>query len=174
MASLAVVRDIRSPRSLASAADVVAYQEDLLAEFVLARSAHGVSDATVRADLASVSEFLDWAGCPAWEITARHLDRFLAVAQRDRAVKTRRIKAGRIDEFYRFLEVRYQGEIHELTGRVVTSPVDRVNRPTNSGDFSVRVPPSAAELAGFFGRWREGLPSDVSGRPRPATTRWPG
>jgi len=98
-------------------------------------------------------------GCPAWEVTARHGDRFLAEAQRDRAVKTRRIKAGRIAEFYRFLELRYQAEIHELTGRVVVSPVDRVNRPTNSGKFSVRVPPSAVELAGFFARWREGLPA---------------
>lgn len=159
MGSLAVVRDIHSPRSLTSPAEAAAYQEDLLAEFVLARSAHGVTDATVRADLASVSEFLDWAACPAWEVTARHVDRFLAVAQRDKAVKTRRIKAGRIAEFYLFLEVRYQGEIHELTGRVVTSPVDRVNRPTNSGDFSVRVPPSTGELAAFFVRWRQGLPS---------------
>lgn len=159
MASLAVVRDIRSPRSLNAPEDAVAYQQDLLAEYVLARSAHGVTDATVRADLAAVNEFLDWAGCPAWEVTPRHADRFLGHAQRDRAVKTRRIKAGRIAEFYRFLELRYQGEIHELTGRIVTSPVDPVNRPTNSGEFSVRVPPSPGQLAGFFARWRDALPA---------------
>lgn len=157
--SLAVVRDIRSPRSLASPPEAAAYQEDLLAEYVLARSAHGVTDATVRADIAAVSEFLDWAGCLAWEVTAGHADRFLAQAQRDKAVKTRRIKAGRIAEFYRFLELRYQGEIHELTGRLVTSPIDVVNRPTNSGEFSVRVPPSPTELAGFFARWGQGLPA---------------
>lgn len=158
MSSLAVVRDIRSPRSLASPDEAEGYQQDLLAEYVLARSAHGVTDATVRADLAAVTEFLDWAGCPAWEVTPRHVDRFLAEAQRGMAVKTRRTKAGRIAEFFRFLEIRYQGEIHELTGHIVTNPVDAVNRPTNSGEFSVRIPPSPAELAGFFARWRDALP----------------
>ena len=34
------------------------FQQDLLAEYVLARSAHGVTDATVRGDLAAVEEFL--------------------------------------------------------------------------------------------------------------------
>lgn len=159
MASLAVVRDLRSPRSLDTPAAAAAYQEDLLAEYVLARAAHGVTDATVRADLAAVGEFLDWAGCPAWEATPRHGDRFLAVAQRDRAVKTRRIKAGRIAEFYRFLEIRYQGEIHALTGLVVTNPIDAVNRPTNGGEQLVRIPPAAAELEAFFGRWRDALPT---------------
>jgi integrase len=157
MTSLAVVRDIDSPRSLDSPDAAAGYQEDLLTEFVLARSAHGAVDATVRAELATVTEFLDWAGCYAWEVAPGHGDRFLAEAQRDKAAKTRQIKAGRIATFYRFLEVRYQGEIHRLTGRVVTSPIDEVNRPTCTGPCTVRVPPSPAELAGFFTRWRDGL-----------------
>lgn len=41
MASLAVVRDIRSPRSVGSPGEAADYQQDLLAEYVLARSAHG-------------------------------------------------------------------------------------------------------------------------------------
>lgn len=154
MAELAVVRDLRSPRSLGSAEEALAYQQDLLAAFVLARSAHGVTDGTVRGDVAAVCEFLDWAGCLAWEVTPGHGDRFLAEGQRGRAHKTRQIKAGRIAGFYQFLEIRYQGEIHELTGHVVCSPIDTVNRPTNSGVGAVRVPPSPAELAGFFARWR--------------------
>lgn len=158
MAELAVVRDIRSPRSLASAEDALAYQQDLLAAFVLARSAHGVTDGTVRGDLAAVCEFLDWAGCLAWEVTPAHGDRFLAEAQRGRAIKTRQVKAGRIACFYQFLELRYQGEIAQLTGHVLSSPIDAVNRPTNSGVFAVRVPPSPAELTGFFHRWRGELP----------------
>lgn len=136
MTSLAVVHDIHAPRSLDSPEAAAAYQEDLLAEFVLARSAHGVADATVRSELAAVTEFLDWAGCFAWEVEPGHGDRFLVEAQRDKAVKTRQVKAGRIATFYRFLEVRYQGEIHRLTGR---------------------VPPSSAELTAFFARWRDEL-----------------
>lgn len=157
MGSLAVVRDIRSPRSLDTPEAAADYQQDLLAEYVLARSAHGVTDSTVRGDLAAVEEFLCWAGCWAWEVTSRHGDRFLAEAQRGKAVKTRQIKAARITGFYRFLETRYQGEIHALTGHVVASPIDAVNRPANGGEFAVRIPPSPAELVAFFSRWRDGL-----------------
>ena len=157
MAQLAVIRDIRSPRSLESAEDAAAYQEDLLTEFVLARSAHGVVDATVRGDLAAVEEFLSFAGVWAWEVEAVDADRFLSVNQRGKAMRTRQMKAGRIATFYRFLECRYQGEIAELTGRLLTSPIDAVNRPVHTGEFSVRVPPSAAELTTFFAAWRDAL-----------------
>ena len=157
MAALAVVRDIRSPRSLETDDDAGAYQENLLAEFVLARSAHGVVDATVRGDLAAIEEFLAYSGVWAWEVEPAHADRFLSVAQRDKAARTRQIKAQRIATFYRFLESRYQGELAELTGKIVTSPIDTVNRPVHGGDFSVRVPPSAPDLAAFFSYWRSEL-----------------
>jgi hypothetical protein len=60
---------------------------------------------------------------------ARHADRFLGHDQHGRAQDTRCGKAGAIDFFYRFLELRYRGEFHELTGRLVCSPIDEVNRP---------------------------------------------
>ena len=157
MSALAVVRDLRSPRSLDSPQDAAAYQDNLLAEFVLARSAHGVADATVRGDVATLEEFFAFAGVWAWEVEAADADRFLAVAQRGKAVRTRRVKAGRIATFYRFVELRYQGELAELCGRVVVSPIDGINRPVHTGEFAVRVPPSARELARFFAGWRESL-----------------
>jgi integrase len=40
---------------------------------------------------------------------------------------------------------------------VVTSRIDAVNRPVNTGSFGVRVPPSPPELAAFFVRWRKAL-----------------
>ena len=85
---------------MASEEDAGAFQDNLLAEFVLARSAHGVVDATARRDVATVVEFLAFAGVWAWEGEASHADRFLAVAQRDKAVRTQRVKAGRIAVFY--------------------------------------------------------------------------
>jgi site-specific recombinase XerD len=151
---LGVVRDLQSPKSLADPAEAADYQEHLLAEFVLARLAHGVADGTIRGELAAVEEFLASAGVWAWEVEARHADRFLGRDQHGRAQATRRGKAGAIDLFYRFLELRYRGELHELTGRVVASPIDEVNRPRHSGDFTVRVPPSPAALASFFAGWR--------------------
>lgn len=155
--SFGVVRDLRSPRTLATAEDARAYEEHLLAEFVFARAAHGVLDATIRQDVAAVEEFLGWAGVRAWEVEPRHADRFLSEAQKSRAIATRRGKATSIATFYRFLELRYRGQIHELTGYVVTSPIDAINRPTHTGDFSVRVPPSTRDLAAFFSSWRDGL-----------------
>ena len=157
--SFGVVRDLRSPRSLDTADDARAYEEHLLAEFVLARAAHGVLDATIRQDVSAVEEFLEWAGVRAWEVEPSHADRFLGEAQKGRAVATRRGKATSIATFYRFLELRYRGEIRELTGRVVASPIDAINRPTHTGDFSVRVPPSPDELAAFFASWRQALGS---------------
>lgn len=151
---LGVVRDLRSPKSLADPAEAADYQEHLLAEFVLARLAHGVTDGTIRAELAALEEFLASAGVWAWEVEPRHADRFLGQDQHGRTHDTRRGKAGAIDFFYRFLELRYRGELHELTGRLVASPIDEVNRPRHSGDFTVRVPPSPAALTAFFAGWR--------------------
>ncbi len=156
---LGVVRDLRSPRSLADPADAADYQEHLLAEFVLARLAHGVADGTIRGELAAIEEFLASAGVWAWQVEPHHADRFLGRAQHHRAPDTRRGKAGAIDLFYRFLEVRYRGELHELTGQLVASPIDECNRPRHSGDFTIRVPPAPAALRAFFADWRGELAS---------------
>ena len=128
-----------------------------MAEYVLARLAHGVADSTIRGEAAAIDEFLSWAGVWAWEIEASHADRFLGQQLRAQATATRRGKAGAIDWFFTFLEVRYRGEIHELTGRVLSSPIDECNRPRHAGDFQVRVPPSPAALSGFFAAWRAEL-----------------
>ena len=156
---LGVVRDLRSPRSLDGPAEAAAYQEHLLAEYVLARLAHGVTDGTIRGEITAVEQFLEHANVLAWEIEPSHADRFLGQEQRHQAPQTRRGKAGAIDLFFRFLETRYRGEIRELTGRVVASPIDDCNRPRHSGDFQVRVPPSPAALAAFFAAWRGELPA---------------
>jgi integrase len=153
-AVLGVVRDLRSPCSLADPDQAADYQEHLLAEYVLARLAHGVTDGTIRGELAALEEFLASAGVWAWEVEPGHADRFLGHDQHGRAPDTRRGKAGAIDFFYRFLELRYRGELHELTGRLVASPIDECNRPRHGGDFTVRVPPSPAALRAFFADWR--------------------
>src|SRR5262249_15186780 len=121
--------------------------------------AHGVADGTIHGELAAVEQFLAHAGVFAWQIEPAHADRFLGQYQRHQAPETRRGKAGAIDLFFRFLEARYRGEICELTGRVVASPIDACNRPRHCGDFHVRVPPSPEALAAFFASWRSDLPA---------------
>jgi integrase/recombinase XerD len=126
---------------------------------VLARLAHGVADGTIRGEIGAVEQFLEHAGVFAWEVEPAHADRFLGRAQRHQAVGTRRGRAKAVDLFFRFLEARYRGEICELTGRVVVSPVDDCSRPRRSGDFQVRVPPSPVALTAFFASWRGELPA---------------
>jgi hypothetical protein len=103
---LGVVRDLRSPRSIDDHAEAAAYQEHLLAEFVLARLAHGVADSTIRAELAVMEEFLGWAGVWAWEIQPAHADRFLGQAQPARPVG--REGAARVGE-----PGPFDGEVHD-------------------------------------------------------------
>ena len=102
-------------------------------------------------------ELLESAAVWVWAVEERHADRFLGKDQRHLRQATRRCKALNIDAFFRFVELRYRGEILELTGRVVCSPIDEVNRPTHSGDFTVRVPPPPLALAAFFASWRNEL-----------------
>ncbi len=128
-----------------------------MAEYVLTRLAHGVADSTIRQEIAAVEEFLNAAGVAAWEIEPIHADRFLGHHQRKNSSATRRGKAGAIDLFFAFLELRYAGEIHQLTGQVVASPIDSCNRPHHRGEFNVRIPPSAHDLAAFFVSWRDSL-----------------
>jgi hypothetical protein len=69
--ALGVVRDLRSPRSLDGPGEAAAYQEHLMAEYVLARLAHGVTDGTIRGEFAAVEQFLADADVFAWEIDRR-------------------------------------------------------------------------------------------------------
>ena len=56
--ALGVVRDLRSPRSLDAPGEAAAYQGHLMAEYVLARLAHGVADGTIRGEITAVEQFL--------------------------------------------------------------------------------------------------------------------
>jgi hypothetical protein len=49
--SLAAVRDLRVARPLVTAEDLAALQTDVLAGFVLARAAAGLSDGTIASDV---------------------------------------------------------------------------------------------------------------------------
>ncbi len=71
--ALGVVRDLRSPRSLDAPGEAAAYQEHLMAEYVLARLAHGVTDGTIRGEITAVEQFLEHAGVFAWEIEPGHV-----------------------------------------------------------------------------------------------------
>jgi len=61
--------------------------------------------------------------------------------------------------YFTFLELRYQTELHAMTGRAVTCPVDEMNRPRGSKDAKLRIPPSEAEVTALFTGWAQELAS---------------
>ena len=127
--SLAVVRDLRPQSRLSTAEDVAAFEQDLLAEFVMARASAGVTDGTIRTDVSIVVELREWFLRPLWQMQPQDLDRFFGRHQRELAAGTKTRKAAAIGVFFEFLELRHKPEIHAATGWVVESPLDEVNRP---------------------------------------------
>lgn len=152
--SLAVVRDLRLHSRLDTAEELAAFEQDLLAEFVLARSSAGVTDATIRADVSIVVEVREWFGQPIWQMQPQDVDRFFGRHHRAQAVGTKVRKAAAIGVFFEFLELRHKPVIHAATGWVVESPLDEVNRPRGGQAARLRIPPSPAEIDQLFAGWR--------------------
>ena len=98
---LAAVRDIRPQLRLESPDEVGAFEQDLLAEFVLARASAGITDTTISADVSAVVGLREWFGRPLWELAARDLDRFFGADQRGLAPGTRVRKAAAFAVFLR-------------------------------------------------------------------------
>jgi len=53
--------------------------------------------------------------------------------------------------------LRYQGDIHALTGVVIEQPIDVFNRQSGKSLGKVRVPPSDAEVDALFTDWRRSV-----------------
>ncbi len=173
---LALVQPLRSRPLLATEAEIAGFEQDLLAEYVLARASAGVVDRTIRGEVDAVAEVRRWFGRPLWEMQPQDLDRFFGGDQRSLAAGTKVRKAKAIAVYFEFLELRHRPAIHAATGHLVASPVDELNRPRSGPGAYVRVPPPAAGLERFFSRWRDDLGGAASTRlPRATTPRhgWP-
>ena len=48
--------------------ELAAFQTDVLAGLVLARAAAGLSDATIRSDVAHLEQLRAWSGGPLWDM----------------------------------------------------------------------------------------------------------
>ena len=155
--SVAVVRDLRPGLRLQTPEEVAAFEQDLLAEFVMARASAGISDGTIRADVAGVVELRDWFGRPLWEITAKDVDGYFGRHLREAMPGTRVRKAAGLSVYFEFLELRHQPNIHAATGFVVESPLDEVNRPRGGAHARLRIPPAPREVAELFDGWQDEL-----------------
>jgi integrase/recombinase XerD len=155
--SLAVVRDLREARVPAGPDELAAYETDVLAGFVLARSAAGLSDNTIRSDVLHLEQLRAWFGGPLWDMEPADADAYFGKVLRDAAKGTRLARSQALRTYFLFVEIRHKVQIHQMTGRVAECPVDEMNRPRGSGRAALRIPPSAAQAGVLFDGWRAEL-----------------
>ncbi|EHR59190.1 tyrosine-type recombinase/integrase [Saccharomonospora cyanea] len=154
---LAVVQPLRERRIPATEEELADFELDVLAEFVLARHAAGLTDSTIQGDTTHLRLVRDWFERPLWEMEPRDADRYFGTVLRKVARSTRAARAQALVTYFEFLELRHKVELCELTGRVVECPIDEMNRPRMSVQAQVRVPPTEVEIEQLFDGWREDL-----------------
>lgn len=159
--TLAVVRTLGGPQRLRSAQDAEDFEQELVDQFLLAGVGAGISDGVIAADRSVIFEFSRFLGRPLWTAGPEDGDRFLVSQRRDGGLarSTVQRKAWTLAGFFDFLTVRYQGDIHALTGYAVAQIIDEFNRPAKAEYGSPRVPPPASDVEALFAGWREALPS---------------
>lgn len=157
--SLAVVRDLRVARPAATLEDLKALETDVLAGFVLARAAAGLSDGTIASDVIHLEQVRTWLGRPLWDMEPPDADAYFGKVLRSTAKGTRLSRAQALKTFFVFLELRYKVEIHQMTGRVVECPIDEMNRPRGRQQAKLRIPSTTDQVTRLFSGWREELTS---------------
>jgi site-specific recombinase XerD len=157
---LAVVRSLDAPRSVESSQEREDFEQELVDQFLLAAVGAGVGDSTVNENRAVIFEFARFLGRPLWTAQPRDADAFLARQRTTlgRARLTVQHKAWSLARFYDFVVLRYQVDIHRLTGHAVIQVIDEFNRPAKADYGVLRVPPAADEVEELFAAWREWLP----------------
>jgi site-specific recombinase XerD/DNA-binding Xre family transcriptional regulator len=155
--ALAVVRDLRDARAPAGPDELAAFETDVLAGFVLARAAAGLSDGTVSSDVIHLEQVRAWFGRPLWDMEPADADEYFGKVLRSTAKGTRLSRAQALKTYFLYLELRHKVEVHQMTGRVVECPIDEVNRPRGRQQARLRIPPSAEQVGRLFAGWREEL-----------------
>ena len=137
---LAVVRDMREACVPAGPEGLAAFEMDVLAGFVLARAAAGLSDRTISADVSHLEQARAWFGRPLWEMRPADADAYFGKAMRAAARNTRLSRAQALKTYFAFLELRHKAEIYQLTGHVAECPIDEMNRPRGAqGQAALRI-----------------------------------
>ena len=127
--TLAVVRDLRDARAPAGPEELAGFETDVLAGFVLARAAAGLSDGTISSDVVHLEQVRAWFGRPLWNMEPADADVYFGKVLRGAARGTRLSRAQALKTYFLFVELRHKAEIHQMTGRVAECPIDEVNRP---------------------------------------------
>ncbi|MGH3761318.1 tyrosine-type recombinase/integrase [Actinophytocola sp.] len=147
------MRDLSQVRSLAGEEELADFETDVLAGLVLARSSAGLADGTIRKEIGQLEQIRSWFGRPLWEMSASDADDYFGRVLRTSPSGTRLARSQALTVYFAFLELRYQAELHRMTGRVVTCPLDEMNRPRGRKDAKLRIPPNERQVAAMFTGW---------------------
>ncbi len=156
---LAAVCELRDRRVPATPEEIAGFETDVLSGFVLARAAARLADNTIRTDLSNLEQIRAWFGRPLWEMEPADADAYFGRALRSAPRNTSLARAQALKTYFSFLELRYQAEIHVLTGRIVECPIDEVNRPRGQQRAALGIPPSVEQIDRLFAGWRQELVS---------------
>ena len=156
-----MVRSLDAPRRLTTWQEIEDFEQELVDQYLLAAVGAGSADSTVAGDRSALFEFIRFLGRPVWTAQPGDADRFLADQRRRLGLArlTVQHKAWALAHFFDFLVVRYQGDIHRLTGHVVEQVIDEFNRPAQADYGAARVPPGQDEVDVLFTGWRQWLPT---------------
>ena len=103
--TLAVVRDLREARAPAGPEELAAFETDVLAGFVLARAAAGLSDGTISSDVVHLEQVRAWFGRPLWDMEPADADAYFGKALRGVARGTRLSRAQALKTYFLFVEL---------------------------------------------------------------------
>ena len=133
---LAVVRSLDAPRSLQSAQELEDFEQELVDQYALAAVGAGIGRrAREREPVGDLRVRPVRSAGPLWTASRDDADRFLAGQRSDAgpgASDGAAARRGALARFYRLPDLRYQGDIHALTGHVVEQPIDEFNRPAKA------------------------------------------
>jgi hypothetical protein len=115
---LAVVRDLREVRAPAGPEEIERFETDVVAGFVLARAAAGLSDSTIRGDVSHLEQVRSWFGRPLWDMAPGDADAYFGTVLRGAPSGTRLARAQALKTYFEFVELRHKVEIHQMTGGV--------------------------------------------------------
>jgi hypothetical protein len=96
---------LRVARAPATAEDLAALETDVLAGFVLARAAAGLSDGTIASDVLHLEQVRAWFGRPLWDMEPPDADAYFGKVLRDTAKGTRLSRAQALKTYFLFLPV---------------------------------------------------------------------
>lgn len=152
---LAVVRSAAVGAEAWSAADLQAFEQELVDQHALAYAAGGCVDSHIDNCRRAVVEFARFLSAPLWTATPDDADRYLLSCRRQAGNESSTVagKGYALAQFYEFLIDRYQQKIHAVTGHVVVQPIDEYNRPRRAENPARRIPPSDAQVEALFTAW---------------------